>query len=214
MAPSRACILLLAGAAVAAPLGAADPRLRLGARAVLTAADGTPANDIPGYGLFARYRLNERWAIGVSADRTEYDFEEPARILGLTPSPSLEPIDAVAEATVLIVSLERGHRRAGGRTTWFWSLGVGTASIDVPDVSGPLANGARFDIRTEADDELIAALAVGLRRDLFARSFVEFALRLDQHFADWQVTDRSSGARGAVGDYLAWGGHLGVGFTF
>jgi hypothetical protein len=30
----------------------------------------------------------------------------------------------------------------------------------------------------------------------------------------WQLTDRNSGARGAIDDYLALGGHLGIGFRF
>lgn len=43
---------------------------------------------------------------------------------------------------------------------------------------------------------------------------IEFAVRADQHFADWQLTDRVSGNRGAVDDYRALGGHFGIGFRF
>lgn len=208
-----ACVPMVALLSLAAPAAADDGRFEIGLRAVLTASDGEPANDIPGYGLFGRYRLNDRWSLGFSVDQTEYDFEEPAKLLGLQQSASLEPIDTVAEATVVAAWIERDYVRSD-RMTWFWGLGAGLADIDVPDASGPLAGGGRFDIQTEADTEMIASVSAGLRRRLASRLFFEFAVRADQHFADWKVTDRVSGATGAVDDYLALGGHLGFGFSF
>lgn len=35
-----------------------------------------------------------------------------------------------------------------------------------------------------------------------------------QHFADWQIADRISGAQGSVDDYLAWGGHIAAGLRW
>jgi hypothetical protein len=197
---------------LATPAAAQDRRFDLGIRGVLTAADGEPANDIPGFGVFGRYHLSDRWSLGLAVDQTEYDFEQPARILGLQQDPSLEPIDVVAEATVISGWLQRDYER--GRTTWFWGVGLGLASIDVPDARGPLVGSGSFDIQTDADSEIIASLTAGVVRRLGERWFLEFALRADQHFADWQLTDRISGATGAIDDYLAWGGHLGFGFRF
>lgn len=197
---------------LATPAGAQAQRFDLGVRGILTAADGEPANDIPGFGVFGHYRLNDRWSLGLAVDQTEYDFEEPARIVGLRQDPTLEPVDVVAEATVISLWLQRDYAR--NRVTWFWGAGLGLASIDVPDATGPLAGPGTFDIRTEADSEVIASLTAGVLRRFGDRWFLEFALRADQHFADWKLTDRVSGATGAVDDYLALGGHLGIGFRF
>jgi hypothetical protein len=206
--------LVLAPAAAAQQPG----RFSLGARGVITAADGEPANDIPGAGLFGNYRLSDRWTLGFAVDRTEYDFEEPAKLVGLEQDPAEEAIDALAEATVVSLWLQRDHRRnnrrGNGRTNWFWGGGVGLATVDVPDASGPLAGGGTFDVHTEVDTELIVSLLAGLQRDLGRRWFFEFALRVDQHFADWQIEDRVSGATGSVGNYLAYGGQVGLGFRF
>lgn len=205
--------ICLAGAVVLA-LTLQSPALAqdLGVRGIITAADGEPANDIPGFGVFGHWRLGDKWSIGLAVDRTEYDFEEPAKLVGLSQDPSVEPIDTIAEATILSAWIERTYPR--GRLDWFWGAGAGFATIDVPDAVGPLQGGGTFDIRTEADSEVIVSLLAGLHRRLGERWMLEFALRADQHFADWQVTDRVSGNRGAVDDYRALGGHLGIGFRF
>lgn len=189
-------------------------RFDVGLRGIITVADGEPANDIPGFGLFGHYRLNDRWSLGLAVDQTEYDFEEPARIVGLQQDPNIPPVDVLAEATVLSAWLQRNYERAGGRVVWFWGAGLGLASIDVPDARGPLAGPGTFDIQTEADSEVIVSLTAGVHRRLGARWFLEFALRADQHLADWKLRDRSSGATGAIDDYLALGGSLGLGFRF
>lgn len=194
------------------PAAAQDRRFDLGVRGILTAAGGEPANDIPGFGTFGHYRLNDRWTLGAAVDRTEYDFEQPARLLGLEQDPDRPPVDVLAEATVVGAWLQRDHER--GRANWFWGFGLGFATVDVPDASGPLAGPGTFDIQTAADTEIIASLLAGIQGRLGGRWFLEFGLRADQHFADWQLTDRVSGARGAVDDYLALGGHLGFGIRF
>ncbi|HEX4953579.1 MAG TPA: outer membrane beta-barrel protein [Thermoanaerobaculia bacterium] len=207
---------ILATVLIALPSAAAaeSGRSSLGARGMITVADGEPANDIPGFGVFAGYRLNDRWSLGLSVDRTEYDFEEPARLVGLAQDPSLDPIDVIAEATVFQLELRRSFERLGGRWVWFVGAGLGAASIDVPDAQGALAGSGTFDIETEADTEVVASLLGGLQRRFGDHWFLELALRADQHFADWQLVDRVSGARGAVDDYIAYGGYFGLGFRF
>lgn len=193
--------------------GWSQERFDLGVRGVLSVADGEPANDIPGFGVFGHYRLKDRWSLGLALDRTEYDFEQPARLLGLAQDPALPPIDVVAEATVVSAWLQRDFGRDASPTQWFWGLSLGLASIDVPDAAGPLVgSGGSFDIRTDAGTEVVASALAGWSRRLGRRWFVEFAVRADQHFADWQLTDRVSGARATVDDYLALGGHLGLGY--
>jgi hypothetical protein len=202
--------LLAAGLLPCTPADAEEPRFAAGVRGTITAADGEPANDIPGFGLLAHYRLSERWTLGAAIDRIEYDFEEPAKTLGIAQDPALEPIDAVAEGTVLSAWIERTFAQSQEVWIWFIGAGLGAASIDVPDVAGPTTSGGRFDIHTEVDTEIIASLTGGVRRHFGERWWVEFGLRADQHFADWQVTDRVSGARSSIGNYLAMGGYLAV----
>ena len=206
---------------LAAPAGAQDDprsdatRFDLGLRAVLTGGSGEPANDVPGGGAFGRWRLNDRWSLGLALDQASFDVEEPAGILGLPqlPEEQLSPIDVKAEATTVSAWAQRDYRR-GRRASWFWGLGLGISTLDVPDATGPLLGGGTFDIRTEADTELLASASAGWRRELGRRWMLELAARADQHFADWTLTDRVSGRTAAIDDWLAWGGHLGLGARF
>ncbi len=189
-------------------------RLDIGVRAGITAASGEPANDIPGFGILGHYLLNERWTLGIGVDLVEYDYEEPAKIVGVTVDPNLEPIDALAEATIVTAWLERTFGAPDSRTRWFGAAGIGAASVDVPDVAGPRQDGGSFNIHTEVDTEIIVSLIGGVRRTLGESWYVEFGLRVDQHFADWTSTDQVSGASGSIDDYSAFGGYLALGFRF
>ncbi len=86
--------------------------------------------------------------------------------------------------------------------------------MDVDPVSGPLAGGGSYDITTDVGTEILACASGGLRVHLGSSWALEAALRLDQHFTDWTVTDQLSGTTGQVDDYLAKGGHLGISFRF
>ena len=210
------CAALIAASLIAPPMAArpAGTGFDLGVRGLITAADGEPANDIPGVGALGHYAFSDDWTFGLAVDRTEFDFEEPAKLLGITQARELEAIDSVAEATVVSVWIERTFAPRGGRTTWYLGAGVGAASVDVPDVSGARSDGGQFVIHTEADTEIIASVLGGVRRTFGERWYGEFGLRADQHFADWRFEDRVSGASGTVDDYLAIGGHVAVGFRF
>jgi hypothetical protein len=193
------------------PAEAEERTFALGVRALVTAADGEPANDIPGMGVLGRYALNERWSIGAALDRTEFDFEEPAKVIGIVQDPALEPIDALAEAIVVSAWLERTFTQPQRPMTWFVGAGIGAASVDAPDVVGARADGGQFNVHTEIDTEIIASIVGGVRLDFGSRWYAEFSVRADQHFADWRIVDRISGAQGSIDDYLALGGHLAVG---
>jgi hypothetical protein len=201
-----ASVLFLVGAARAEE----EDRFAVGIRGTITAADGEPANDIPGFGILAHYRIDERWTVGLAIDRTEFDFEEPAKLIGIVQDPALEPIDALAEGTVLSAWIERTFAQPEDVWIWFVGAGVGAASVDVPDTAGLRADGGQFDIHTEVDTEIIASVTGGVRRIFGERWFAEFGLRADQHFADWQMIDRVSGTSGSVGDYRALGGYLAI----
>ena len=184
-----------------------------GVLATVSAANGEPANDIPGFGAQLRYAINARWAVGVTLLRSEYDFETPAEIAGIAQSSDVEPVDALAESTMLQAWAERSFRR-NDKTTWFVGAGLGASSVDVPDVTGPRTDGGQFDVRTKVGTEVLLTGFAGVRRALGERWYAEFRLHANQHMADWQVEDRVSGATGSIDDYASFGGHLAVGMRW
>ena len=173
---------------------------------------GEPTNDVPGYGLYGRYRLNDRWAVGFGADLSdEFDVERTAELVGLVQDPSVEDVDSKGSSQGLGAWIERRYGGDERRLQWFWTAGLGFLSVDVDDQSGPLADGGTFDVIVDAGSEIVASVGVGMRVRLGSRFFLEPTLHADQHFADWTLTDRVSGATGTIDDYLLTG--VSVGFT-
>ena len=206
-----ACLAILGAGSGA---DAAEDRFQAGLLVGVSVADGEPANDIPGFGAQVRYALSDQWSVGASLGHTEYDFETPASIVGIAQDPSIEPVDALATATSLAAWAERTFIPDGGETTWFVGFGLGAASVDVPDVNGPTASGGQFDIHTDVGTEILLSGLAGVRRNFGESWYAEFRVHATQHFADWQVEDRVSGARGSIDDYLSLGGHLAVGIRW
>lgn len=66
----------------------------------------------------------------------------------------------------------------------------------------------------DAGTELVASASLGLRVRLGEGFLFEPALRLDQHFADWDITDRMSGATASIDAYLLKGVHLAFAYRF
>lgn len=203
-------ILLFPGAALADDQRKFDVGLRLR----LGLASGVPANDMPGYGIYGQYRLNDQWSVGLSFDQMKFDYEEPARRLGIPLDPDAPPIDAKVDQQIVGVSVERSISPPEASRRWFLGAELGMAFTDVPVVTGPTATGGTFEIHTEVDRELIASLLGGVRQRFGERWFAEFTLRADQHFAAWEPVDVVSGTEGRHDDYFAYGAHLGVGYRF
>jgi hypothetical protein len=200
-----------------APLPAAADeagKIQLGLRLGTSLASGVPANDMPGYGIRGLYALNDRWSVGLGIYFTEFDYEEPARQVGLPLDPDAEPIDAKAEQLIYSVMVERLFARPDSRRQWFLGASAGVADTDVPVVTGFTATGDPFEIHTEVDREIIVSLVGGVRQRFGERWFGEFAVNADQHFAAWEPVDVVSGAEGRSGDYFAYGFHLGIGYRF
>src|SRR5688572_15515433 len=129
---------------IAWPTYPQESRIDLGLSIAVDAADGTPANDIPGAGVLGRYTLNDEWAIGAAVNGTEYDYEEPAAVVGIVQDPTVEVIDALAAATTVRAWVERSLSEAGSSLHFFLGAGIGAAFTDVPDVTGPRADGGTF----------------------------------------------------------------------
>jgi hypothetical protein len=213
---------VLKAAAVLAPLLAPVPapadeagRIDAGLRLGTSLGSGTPANDMPGYGLHGLYALNDQWSVGLGIYYTEFDYEEPAgRVVGLPIDPDAPPVDAKAEQFIYNVMAERLISPRDARWQWFVGGKVGVADTDVPDAVGFTADGDPYEIHTEVDREVIVTLFGGVRRQFGERWFGDFTVSADQHFAAWESEDVISGAEGRSGDYFAYGFHLGIGYRF
>jgi len=207
-------LLALVATPLAPPAAAQerDGRLTLGGRLDVLAADGEPANDIPTAGVYLRYRLADRWSVGVAVDHSpKFDVERPYEFLGLQ---GAEEVDADGVMTSVTSWIERDHPRPAGRLSWFWTVGAGFATVDVDDVAGRLAGGGRYDITEDVGTELLAGGSVGLRWRFGEAWEIEGALRADRHFTDWTVTDRVSGRTTELDDYLVHGVNLGLAYRF
>jgi hypothetical protein len=191
-----------------------DDKFGAAARLRVGLASGVPANDMPGYGIYGTYRLNDDWSIGLSFDQMEFDYEEPARRLGLPIDSDAEPVDAKVDQQIVAVSVLRSLSPPQASREWFVGAELGMAFTDVPVITGPTSGGGSFEIHTEVDRELIASLLGGVRQRFADRWFVELTLRADQHFAAWEPVDVVSGTQGRHDDYFAYGAHLGLGYRF
>lgn len=196
-----------------ASAGAQD-RLDLGARFNVLAGDGEPTNDVLGYGLVGRWHLNDLWSVGVGLDHSpEFDVERTPRLLGIEQDPTLEDIDSTATSTGVRAWVERRYARPG-RLEWFWGVGAGADSIDVDDVAGRDAAGHDFVIRADAGTELHVGALAGLRFRMGRSWYGEAALRAEQHFADWKLTETITGRTATVDDYLLTGIHFALSRRF
>ncbi len=208
--------IFFTGTARAQGAGAVPPhRVEVGVRFDAIVADGEPANDMLGYGVFGRYRLSDRWRLGLAIDHApEFDVERPNEFLGLAGDGSVGDIDAKSTSTALTAWIERVYERPLRRLEWFWGAGGGFATVDVDDVTGPLAGGGTYDITQEVGMEILVGASAGFRFRFAERWALEAALRLDHHLTDWTVTDRVSGRTTDLDDYLAKGAHFGLSYRF
>jgi hypothetical protein len=184
---------------------------QIGLRPGIAVADGGPANDIISFGGFGRYRLNPDWLVGASLDYSGYDFEQPAKVIGLDPA---TVVDASATAYFVSAWLEREFQTPVRWLTPFAGAGLGLGFAQADDVTGPLENGGTYDIATDPGIEIIPSILAGLRADLGRSVFAEFSLHADYRFSTWDVEDRVSGMTGATDDYLLYGGYAGIGLQF
>lgn len=202
-------VLSLAPGVAAAQQG---DRFDLGLRFDVVTGNGEPTNDILSYGLFGHWRLDERWSVGFGLDHApEFDFERVPELLSLT---TAEVIDAKGTATAASAWAERVYGRETGRWEWFWGAGLGLVEVDVDPILATTAGGDPFHVETDAGSEFLALAHLGLRRALGRHWALEGALRVEQHFADWTLTERVSGRTAAIDDYFVKGGHLAIARSF
>ena len=194
MKASSIVVLVFLSSLVLGQESAQESKFEVGVRANVLLGDGIPANDILGLGVIGRYSLNNGWFIGAGVDKYEYDYERPASYVNLRQDPDEDVIDALADSTVIFGSLGRLYNRTDRGFDWFWSLGVGFASTDVDDVSGPTDTGGTFDLTFDVGNEIHLMGTFGTSYNISENWSTSFSARLEHHFMDVLVTDRVSGA--------------------
>lgn len=208
---STAALVLLTSPAYAQDQ---QSRIDIGLRANVLLGDGVPANDILGYGVIGRYRLNNGWFIGAGIDTYEYDFERPAKFLGINQDPNEDVIDALADSTVFFSSFGRLYNETDRGFDWFWSLGVGFASPNVDDVSGPTDTGGTFDLTFDVGNEIHLMGTVGTSYNFSENWSTSFSARLEHHFMDVLVTDNVSGATKKIDSQSPMGAYISLNYRF
>lgn len=186
-------------------------RYQMGIRGGISLGDGEPSNDMPTYGLFGRYRINDQWLLGIGIDYSTYDFEDPANLLHLS-------TDKVYDASIsqYIVSAW-GEREFHTGADWivpfvFAGIGIGVGNDDT--ITGNRQYGGQFSIYADPGTEVIPGIGIGARFPVADSMFIETAARFDYHFADWDVRDNISGVSSTIDDYSTFGGYLALVYTF
>lgn len=193
---------------------AEDWRFEVGPRANVLLGSGKPANDVLGFGVTGRYKLNDGWFIGAAIDSYQYDFERPASVVGISQDPAPGVIDADAKFTAISGSIGRLYGETDRGFDWFWSLGAGFASPSVDDVSGPTDTGGTFDITFDVGNEIHLMGALGTSYNFSSRWSASFIARVEHHFMDILLTDRVSGNTAKIDSQTATGASLGFNYRF
>ena len=189
-----------------------DSRYELSGRLNLMGATGDPMNDILGYGFMLHRQLSDDWYLGFSVEHSsEFDAERPNEKLDID---SVSETDAVGSMTMLTAVAERRYAMESSNWTWFWNLGLGVADFDFDNAEGDIEGGGRFDIKVEADAEAVLLGGIGLMQRLGENWSARYELGVEQHFADWKVTDEVTGATDSYDDYTVSGARIGLNYRF
>lgn len=182
-------------------------RFDMGLRGGTNLADGEPANDMPWFGVYGHYRLSDNYLLGIGLDNSSFDFERPAKLLNINYNGT---VDADANLTTLSFWVEREYDLKADKLMWFWSAGIGVGFVDVDDATGPIVGGGQYNIKTDANTEVIPGIGLGLRWHLNRTFAITSNVRFEYHVADWDVKDQVSGIKGSVDNYLTSGIFLGM----
>jgi hypothetical protein len=197
--------------AASTPAFADERGLEAGVRLITLLGHGVPANDMPGFGVIGRWHWRPAWQLGVAVDQLTFDYERPYAVLGIA---STMEIDASNDLTRFSAWLERRYDAHDAGWSFFWLAGAGYATVGTETVTGFTPSGARWEIETEASDELHVLGSTGVRRHFGPRLSVELALHLEQHGSDYRVRDRVSGSSATIGSHGVWGASIAMSHRF
>jgi len=207
-------ILLVCALTTTAPYLQAetDGMYELSGHLNIVGANGTPSNDILGFGVILHRKLSDEWYLGFGLDiAPEFDVERPNDELDID---SVSETDALGIMNMFTVVAERRYALDSKDWVGFWNLGVGIADIDVDDADGDVKGGGRFDIKIDADTETVLIGSVGAMQRLGEHWSARYEATIEQHFADWKIEDRVTGRTDSYDDYLVAGVRLGLNYRF
>ena len=193
---------------------AEDSKFEIGLRGGVLLGDGVPANDILGMGVIGRYRLNDGWFIGAGIDTYAFDYEHPWRIVGLEQDPNVSTLDASADSTVFNGSIGRLYNETDHGFDWFWTVGLGFASVSIDDLAGPTDTGGTFDLTFDAASEIHLMASLGSSYNFSEKWSTSFAARVEHHFMDVLITDRVSGNTAQLDSQSPVGAYLSLNYRF
>ncbi|MBT8080625.1 MAG: hypothetical protein KJO31_18740 [Gammaproteobacteria bacterium] len=191
-----------------------NSNFELGVRGNVLLGSGKPANDILGFGVIGRYMLSGGWFVGAAIDSYTYDFERPARILGIAQDPALSAIDANADSAVFSGSFGRLYNETDRGFDWFWSVGLGFATPNVDDVSGPTDSVGNFDITFDVGNEIHMMGAIGTSYNFSESWSASFTARLEHQFMDILITDRVTGNTSKIDSQSIHGASFSLNYRF
>ncbi len=184
----------------------------LSGRLNIVGANGTPSNDILGFGVILHRKLSDDWYLGFSLENaTDFDVERPNEELDID---SVSETDALGTMNMFTVVAERRYMLGAEGWIGFWNLGAGIADIDVDDADGDVEGGGTFDIKIDADTEFVLIGSVGALQRLGEHWSARYEATLEQHFADWEIEDRVSGRTDSYDDYTVYGLRVGLNYRF
>lgn len=203
-------VVLLAAAGCGRQPGLLD----IGVRPIAMSADGSPANDMLGGGVYGRLDLPKNWKVGAAIDQFKFDFENSAKAVGLQQATTIGTIDNKVTSLTLSGWIERILVTERLPLELFLTGGIAFASLTADDAAGPLAGGGTFDVRIDDGIEYLLLFTAGARWKVHRHFGLEAVVRLDNHFGDWDIRDTVSGNTGKIETYFAIGAHLGVYYRF
>lgn len=210
----RSLLLLMLCLIYSAHSRADTSKYEVGLRANLLLGNGTPANDMIGFGIAGRYYLAEGWFIGAALETYDFDFERPIEVVDLEQDRNVDVIDASVSTTVVSAALGKQYGADNAGFDWFWSIGIGAGFPDVDSVSGPLSTGGTFELDTTSSTEFHLMGQLGTSYHFSTHWSVNFTARAEYHFIDYEVTDRETGATGSIDSQTPLGLHFGSSYRF
>lgn len=190
---------------------ASDSGWDAGFRYTILVGQGEPSNDMAAIGLFGHVNWRDDWYFGFGVDQFEFDYENPARSLGL---PTDTVIDGANEMTQISGWLERRYGEESGKWSWFWTAGLGYGFVTADTVAGETTDGEPYFITTDASDEFQLLASIGFRYDFSANWRFETAALVQHHFTDYKLTDEVSGATASMGAQTPVGIYFGISYRF
>lgn len=206
-------VSIIVGSVAAGEALANPEKLQIGLRGNALFGEGTPSNDVLGYGIIGGYKLDPNWTIAGAVDFADFDFERPWQLINVTQQSGTKAIDSKSSSTTGALWLQRDYELPGD-WSWNWSVGGGLSKINVDDATGPVEGGGAFNITTNVDTEYLLLGGVGVNYRMSQNWGVRADARIEKRFAKWNVTDTVSGATGTVGDYTLMGVSVGVLYDF